>query len=76
MLAAVAAGWYPDPYRAAEGMSRTADGFHPDPEAAPIYDALFSDVYRHLFPRLQPLLHRLADIRDGVGHVGLAAAQE
>ena len=48
----------------------------PDELGAELYDALFSDVYVHLFPRLQPLLHRLADIRDGIGRAGPTHASE
>ena len=69
ILAAAAVGWYSDARRAAEAMTRTTEGFGPNPETAPFYDALYSDVYQHLFPSLQPLLHRLADIRDGAGQI-------
>ena len=67
ILAAAGVGWYPDVEQAAQAMTRTTDGFSPRPDTAPTYEALYTDVYRHLYPILQPLLHRLADIRDGAG---------
>jgi xylulokinase len=68
IVAAVAVGWYTDVERAAQAMTRTTDDFCPDTKAKAVYDELYTDVYRHLFPRVQPLLHRLADIRDAVAH--------
>jgi xylulokinase len=67
ILAAAAVDWYADVERAAEAMTRTVRGVRPSPGAREIYDALYREVYRGLFLTLQPILHRLADIRDGVG---------
>jgi sugar (pentulose or hexulose) kinase len=67
ILAAAAVGWYPDVERAARAMTGTTDGFSPGADTAQTYDLLYTDVYRHLYPKLQTLLHRLADIRDGAG---------
>jgi xylulokinase len=64
ILAATAVGWYADVDRAAQAMTRTAGCFRPRPDQGAVYDALYRDVYCHLYPRLRPLLHRLADIRD------------
>jgi len=49
----------------ARAMTGTTSGFGPRADSAQPYDLLYADVYRHLYPKLQPLLHRLADIRDG-----------
>ena len=65
IVAATAAGWYPDAYRAAAGMTGTAERFTPDPDTQALYDRLYSQVYRPLFPTLQPLLHRLAGLTYG-----------
>lgn len=65
ILAAAAAGWYPDAYSAADGMTGTSDRFAPNPEAQALYERLYSKVYRPLFPTLQPLIHRLTDLTHG-----------
>lgn len=65
ILAAVAAGWYEDPRAAADAMTDTGVGFQPDPAVQETYDALYRDVYRALFPTLQPLLARLTELSRG-----------
>lgn len=67
ILAAAAAGWYPDVKTAADGMTSTAERFTPDLEAQTVYEQLYSQVYRPLFPTLQPLLHRLAALTHDQG---------
>jgi xylulokinase len=62
ILAAVAAGWYADARCAAEAMTRVTDRFVPDPEAQAVYDHLYCEVYRPLFPAIQPLVDRLAEL--------------
>ncbi|MFQ5859233.1 MAG: FGGY-family carbohydrate kinase, partial [Anaerolineae bacterium] len=62
ILAAAAAGWYPDAYAAADAMTATGERFTPDPETQAIYDRLYSEVYKPLFPALQPLIHRLSEL--------------
>jgi xylulokinase len=62
ILAAVAAGWYPDAYRAAAAMTDTADQFKPNPELQRFYEQLYQEVYKPLFPTLQALLHRLTEL--------------
>jgi len=62
ILAATAAGWYPDARSAADNMTGTAERFIPNPETHAIYDRLYREVYQPLFPTLQPLLHRLAEL--------------
>jgi len=56
--ASLAVGWYPDAMQAAQTMASTAEQFSPNPRAQAIYDDLF-EVYRGLFPALQPLLAKL-----------------
>jgi xylulokinase len=65
ILAAVAAGWYPDAASAADRMTSTAERFMPNPATQAIYDRLYSQVYQPLFPTLQPLMHRLATLVHG-----------
>jgi hypothetical protein len=43
-------------------MTSTADRFAPDLEKHAIYDQLFREVYRPLYPTLQPLIRRLAEL--------------
>jgi hypothetical protein len=45
-------------------MTGTAERFAPDPATQAIYDRLYREVYQPLFPTLQPLLHRLAALRQ------------
>jgi sugar (pentulose or hexulose) kinase len=65
IMAATAAGWYPDVTSAAAGMTSTAERFGPDQEAQAVYERLYRDVYQPLFPALQPLIHRLAELTHG-----------
>jgi xylulokinase len=59
ILAAAAVGWYPDPVSAAQSMTATGKRFAPNAARHAIYDRLFRDVYKQLYPTLQPLIHRL-----------------
>jgi xylulokinase len=60
ILAAVAAGLYPDARQAAGAMTRLLPRpFEPDPSRHAFYTQLFEEVYRPLFPALQPYLDRL-----------------
>jgi xylulokinase len=43
-------------------MTGTGERFLPDPETHAIYDRLYREVYQPLFPTLQPLVHRLAEL--------------
>jgi xylulokinase len=67
ILAAAAVGWYPDALSAADRMTGTAGRFTPDPERQAVYDRLYSQVYRQLFPALQPLVDRLTELTRGTG---------
>jgi hypothetical protein len=44
-------------------MTDLADGFQPEAGAQERYDRLFGQVYRPLFPTLQPQLQRLSRLR-------------
>jgi len=76
ILAAAAAGWYPDVCSAAEAMTGTAERFVPNPQTKAVYDSLYRQVYRPLFPALQPLLQRLADLTHGEESPGPEPAAE
>lgn len=62
ILAAAAAGWYPDIPGAAAAMTGTTGRFNPHPDSQAIYDRLYREVYLPLFPTLQPLLDRLTGL--------------
>ncbi len=75
ILAAVAAGWYHDPFEAAAAMSHTTRSFTPDARTQLIYEQLYTGVYRQLFPTLRPLLHclaGLATLQNGAAMSGVA----
>jgi sugar (pentulose or hexulose) kinase len=59
MLAAAAAGWYADAEQAAAAMATDGERFDPQPDNEALYQRLFEEVYRPLYPTLQPLIHRL-----------------
>ena len=61
-ILAAAAGWYSDAYLAAAAMTNTAEQFIPNPETQPLYDRLYQEVYKPLFPTLQSLLNRLNEL--------------
>jgi len=63
ILATVAAGWYADARQAAQAMTRILpQPAEPDPARYEFYSRLFEDVYRPLFPALQPYLERLSSL--------------
>jgi sugar (pentulose or hexulose) kinase len=59
ILAAVAAGWYPDVTSAASAMTAVAEDFTPDLEINALYEKLYREVYLPFFPAIQPLVDRL-----------------
>jgi xylulokinase len=63
ILGAYGLGWYPSVEEAAAAMTDVEQRFEPDPRNAEQYDALFTEVYRPLFPALRPQLARLAQLR-------------
>ncbi len=66
ILAAVGAGCFVDARQAAREMTRILPSpIEPDDSRSEFYIALFEDVYRPLFPALQPYLDRLGLITDG-----------
>jgi xylulokinase len=76
ILAAVGAGWYADVEAAAQAMTGTAECFSPDPANGERYGALYTDVYRALFPTLQPALDRLARLTESFSHSETANSSE
>jgi sugar (pentulose or hexulose) kinase len=63
ILGAVAAGYYPGADRAAQEMTRILpEPVEPDPARHDFYSRMFEEVYRPLFPALQPCLDRLASM--------------
>lgn len=59
VLAAWAIGWYPSLPVAAEAMTTVAEPIAPDEEAGSRYEALYSEVYVHLFPAIRLMMDRL-----------------
>ena len=47
---------------AAGVMTRIGQVFHPEPQHAKTYEALYTQVYRHMYGRLQPLYKAIQDI--------------
>jgi sugar (pentulose or hexulose) kinase len=72
VLAAVGAGWYADVQKAADAMTGVADGYAPASARADLYDRLYREVYRTLFPSLQAALDRLSLLTDGIGATSTA----
>jgi ribulose kinase len=65
ILAATGAGLFPDARAAAKAMTRIApEPFVPDEERHEFYSRLYAEVYRHLFPALQPYLKRLTALAE------------
>ena len=62
MLAAVTVGWYSDIKTAASSMTGTGSRFTPNSQSQAIYEKLYTQVYQPLFPTLQSLVRRLADL--------------
>jgi sugar (pentulose or hexulose) kinase len=62
ILCAFGVGWYPSVEQAAAAMTGVAGSFQPDDRARELYDHLFAEVYRPLFPAIQPRLQRLSQL--------------
>lgn len=60
--AAVGLGLHPDFETAVRAMTRTGKVFEPNPEDSALYQRLYSEVYRDMYPRLQPLYRKIRDI--------------
>jgi len=63
ILGAYGVGWYGSVEEAAAAMTDVAERFEPDERTAAIYDRLFAEVYKPLFPALQSSLAALARLR-------------
>jgi len=59
ILCAFGAGWYPSVEEATAAMTDLAGSFQPEDRARELYDNLFTQVYRPLFPAIQPQLQQL-----------------
>ncbi len=65
ILAATAVGCYADVHQAAQEMTRILpQPNEPDASRHAFYNRLFEEVYRPLFPALQPYLDRLASLSN------------
>jgi sugar (pentulose or hexulose) kinase len=64
ILAAYGVGWYGSVEEAAEAMTDVAERFEPREREAALYDTLFEEVYKPIFPAVQPSLRRLSELRD------------
>ncbi len=64
ILCAFGVGWYPSVEEAAAAMTDVAESFRPDDRVRELYDELFAEVYRPLFPAVQPQLQRLSQLHD------------
>ena len=62
MLAAAGLGWHADVPAAAKAMARPGRRFEPQADAVRTYDALYREVYRPLYKRLEPLYRRIRAI--------------
>ena len=62
MLCAAGLGWHADVPTAAKAMARTGRRFEPQPDAVRTYDALYNEVYRPLYKRLEPIYRRIRAI--------------
>lgn len=62
ILCAIGVGWYPSVEEASAAMTHVAGSFQPDQRARALYDDLFAEVYRPLFPAIQPRLQRLSQL--------------
>jgi xylulokinase len=62
ILAAAAVGWYASVREAADAMTSVGRRFQPDEKTHALYDRLYREVYRGLFPALQPYIDRLTEI--------------
>lgn len=59
---AVGLKMYPDHVSAAAAMTRVGATFRPDPTSQALYDKLYRDVYRPMYPALKPLYEKIRAI--------------
>ena len=75
ILAAVGAGWYADARAAADAMTGTSGLLRSGRrEPVAVYDRLYQEVYRTLFPTLQAALDRLSLLTHHPGELPATAA--
>ncbi|SDX42026.1 FGGY-family carbohydrate kinase [Marinobacter mobilis] len=60
--AAVGLKLHPDFATAVAKMTRVGDTFYPNPETSALYNRLYREVYLDMYPRLQPLYHKIRNI--------------
>jgi len=60
--AAVALGIYENFETAVANMVRTEEKFIPNPKNVEIYNRLFNEVYKNIYPSLKGLYHKIYDI--------------
>lgn len=60
--AAVGLGYYPDFKSAVNAMTRSGDLFEPDMANHRMYDDLYHEVYKQMYPRLKPLYEKIRTI--------------
>ena len=60
--AAVGLGLHSEFKTAVKAMTHIGEVFEPNPEATPLYDALYHDVYKKMYKRLKPLYERIREI--------------
>ncbi len=69
ILAATGAGLFADVRAAVEAMTRTSpESFVPDAGRHTFYSRLYTEVYRALFPAVQPYLQRLTALAELADH--------
>ncbi len=61
MLAACGAGYYESLEQASTAMFREGELFHADPANRQIYDRLFNEVYKKVYPQIRSLSRALGD---------------
>jgi sugar (pentulose or hexulose) kinase len=61
-LASVSLKLHPDFATAIREMTRIGQVFHPEPQHAQTYEALYTQVYSRMYQRLQPLYKAIQDI--------------
>jgi sugar (pentulose or hexulose) kinase len=75
ILGARGVGWYPSVEEAAAAMTGVAERFQPTDAARALYDQVFTDVYRPLFPAIQPRLQRLAGLMREASEARVASRE-
>ena len=60
--AAVATKTYPDFETAVSKMVKVTETFLPNPKNADVYDRLFNEVYKKIYPSLKDVYHTIDNI--------------